>query len=59
MAKCTICKKETSNMVYEPNIDKDVPLCETCKEDMFEKCTVCKQYYFKTEVVNDKCENCR
>lgn len=59
MAKCLICKKETTKTVYEPNVNEEIPLCDVCRENEFSKCSICGQYYLNNEIVNGACESCR
>jgi len=58
MKACTMCGKGTDNIVREPNICKDLPLCDDCKKQ-FEKCTVCGGHYYPDEMKNGKCSNCQ
>lgn len=58
MAKCVDCGKETNNTVWEPNISKNVPLCECCRDNNYAKCEICGQYY-ALEEMNDEHTMCR
>lgn len=60
MAKCNDCGAETKNMVWEPNICREIPLCNYCKDAFYRKCKICGQYYPLKELnlVTLVCRNC-
>ena len=60
MVKCVDCGAETKNMVYDPNICKEVPLCNYCKDTFYRKCKICGQYYGLKEInlITLICNNC-
>ena len=58
MEACIICGKDTNGIVREPNICKDLPLCDSCK-NQFVKCAVCGGHYYPEEIKDGKCSNCQ
>lgn len=54
---CTLCETYTENIVREPNISKDLPLCEECKKE-FKQCVECGGHYYPNELREGKCTNC-
>lgn len=55
---CTLCGKYTENIVREPNICKDLPLCDECKKQ-FEQCKECGGHYYPEDLRDGLCDNCR
>lgn len=55
---CVICGKHTMRIVGEPNICKNLPLCEEC-EKQFEQCQGCGGHYDLKELEGGYCSNCR
>lgn len=61
MAKCIDCGTETKKTVYEPNVNKQVPLCDYCKDSFYRRCKICGQYYELKEIDTVKmiCNYCK
>lgn len=58
MGECHLCGNYTRNLVREPNIGEDILVCDDCK-GKFEQCSICEEFYYRQEVENGKCNNCR
>lgn len=55
---CTVCGRYTQNVVREPNICRDLPLCDECKK-RFVKCKGCGGHYYPEDLKEGYCSNCK